>query len=201
MQPVILMDTPNNEGRSKTKHFSKGGSTMMKSMGSFKGFVVVALVSVSVLMLAGCPDRHVAKMDDMSQGMVEQQGPDRDFKAGDLIVGWGDKRTPLKMNELIADLNKNGAPGGGNAGNIVKITFYRSDGTAFVAGTNGEEIKPCAEIVNGKLNIWKGEDGKPLCKNLTGVNISGIQKVTINTSHSPDCSVDFYCNYAVEGCR
>jgi hypothetical protein len=189
-------------GEDLTQNNLQGGSTMMKSMGSFQGIVVVfVLVSVSLLMLAGCPDRHVAKMDKPTQGMVEHQRPEGDFTAGDLIVGWGDKRTRLKMDELVADLNKHGAPGGGGAENIVKITFYRSDGTAFVAGINGEEIKPCAQIVNGKLILWKGEDGKPLCKNLNGVNITGIQKVTINTSHSPDCSVDFYCNYAVEGCR
>lgn len=196
------MDTPNNGGRSNAKHFFKGGFTMMKSMGSFKEFVVVvALVSVSLLMLVGCPDQYVAKKDEPSQGMVEHQRPESDLKAGDLIVGWGDKRTPLEMKALVEDLNKYGAPGGGKADNIVKVTFYRSDGTAFVAGMDGKEIKPCARIINGKIVPMEGKEKQPFCKNLTGVNISGIQKVTINTSHSPDCSVDFYCNYAVEGCR
>lgn len=181
---------------------------MMKSMGSFKGFVVVALVSVSVLMLVGCPDQYVAKKDDTSQGKVEHQVPKRDLKPGDLIVDWETKREKLDTTALIENLKKNGVPGGGNNyEEIVMMTFYRKDGTSFVADIHGHEVEPCARVVDGRIESL----GNKVCTGLTsdlsdkekpkGLSILGIQKVTINTHRNPDCSVDFYCNYAVEGCR
>ncbi len=177
---------------------------MMKSMGSFQGFVVgVALVSISFLVLVGCADQNAAKKDDQAQGAVALPRSEGDFKSGDLIVDWGTKRS-LDMVALKYDLDKNGVPGGGKTDEIVMITFYRADGTSFVADMNGAEVRPCATVSNGRIESNS-------CTGLTsdlsnekgpmGLSILGIQKVTINTQRNPRCSVDFYCNYAVEGCR
>jgi hypothetical protein len=176
---------------------------MMKRMGSFQKFVVGAfLISILLLILVGCPDQYVAKKGEQQREVAMHPSPDTDLKAGDLIVGWEDKRAPLEMKALKHDLDKNGAPGGGGSKDIVMMTFYRADGTSFVANLEGKEIKPCARIIDGKAVPVEWDGKEYFCENLSGVKITGIQKVTVNTSHSPDCSVDFYCNYALQGpCR
>ena len=186
----------------------------MKRMGTFQKFGIgAALISALFMILVGCSGQVAAKKGEVlaarkgehREAMATHHSSEMDAKTGDLIIHWGDNRK-LKMTELATDLKANLPGGGGKDANgddihVVMVTFYRSDGTAFVADMSGREITPCAQVVNGKFVPLEGQKEEDMCPNLFKTKITGIQKVTINTSKSPDCPIDIWCNYAIQRCR
>ena len=175
--------------------------------------VCSALVVISLLIVVGCSGQFARQEGDSKAEMALQQRSDNegmagetssamDDEAGDLIVNWGESRK-LETTALEKDLISNGIPGGdtdakGNPVRVTMMTFYRSDGTAFVADMSGREIKPCAKVVNGRFFPMAGQED--ICSNLLNTNIRGLSSVTINTHKSPDCPVGIWCNYAIQRC-
>jgi hypothetical protein len=174
---------------------------MKEKRNSFQVLLVsVVSAMVILLVLAGCPKPMTRPVGEMpAQTHDDMQHPEMDVKSGELIAYWGKDRI-LKTEALVQDFKDKGIPGGntdaqGNAVQVVMMTFYRSDGTGFVTDMQGHEIEPCARVINGKIVPIKGV--RP-CRNLFNTNITGIQKITINTHKSPDCNVDIWCNYALQ---
>ena len=166
----------------------------MRKTDSYRGTIyVIGFVVILSFFLSGC-NGHVAGKKSYPDMETTTNGNNSGFHPGDLVVGWGEKRKEsLNIKMLYEDLEKNGVPGGGEPDDVVMITFQKKDGTAFVADLHGNEIEPCAEVVNGKLTAIK--EG---CQNLTNTDFLGVSSYIINTHKSPDCPVGIWGNYAAQ---
>lgn len=100
------------------------------------------------------------------------------------------KGRKLDLTSLKDDFRKNGIPGGNKDTSISLIQFNRSDGGVFFSDLEGNLLRPCGRLVDGKILPIELLSGKvlPVCDFLKKVSIPlNFRKTTP------------YCNYEKEG--
>jgi len=165
-------------------------------------YLVLIIILVLILIFAIADLGPFAEDDDFPVSI--------DAVDSNLIVMWGgDTNRVLETKALVDDLEENGVPGGGTIKDILSISFHRMDGRVFVADLGGQEIKPCAALIDGRFVDIAFENGKPVptgkrgtcSEKLVDTDIIGLTRsVTLITEKSPECPVDIYGGYAMERC-